>query len=130
MFADDVERLLRQPRACLVEGLRAGQHFAPFDAALAVIGRLDGGIEYQLRSAPDVAAHTVAFNEWNNWFVWNDKFAVGYLNRASHDFSVISNSTVRAGYSTSSAGCSTSPRSAMNFIPYSKPLSKACRLSC
>src|SRR5438093_4525194 len=72
MLADDVERLVREPIAVLIERFLTGQHFAPHDAALAAGNLGNGVVEHLGGRAPDVGSGAVAFDEWDDGVVGDD----------------------------------------------------------
>src|SRR5262249_44349142 len=78
VLAEGRERVGRHPFAGLVEGLLAGQHLEPGDAALAPVRLLHGGVEHARGGAPDVAARAVALDV-------GDDGIVGHLERAAGD---------------------------------------------
>src|SRR2546422_2778181 len=79
--ADRLERLLGEPAAHLLEGLLAGEHFAPHDGA-STRGLLHRGVEHALRRPPDVRSGAVAFDERNDGLVRNDPALVAILDDA------------------------------------------------
>ena len=64
-------RFFVQPAFVLLEGLLTGINFHPVNFLLAAIGFLHRGIEYLHRSAPNIAARAIAFDERNDRIVGN-----------------------------------------------------------
>ena len=76
-----LHRIVGQPVLRLAIRLLAGQHLVPLHRPLAAVGLLHRRIENPLRSLPDIAPRSVAFDERNNRMVGHHKLAVFVLNR-------------------------------------------------
>src|SRR5581483_3717745 len=74
---DGIQGGLRQPVAHLLVRLLAGQDLHPGDLALAVVGRLDRGVEDALGCPPDVRTRAVALDERDDRVVGDVQLAVG-----------------------------------------------------
>src|SRR3984885_11603205 len=79
-LADRVDGVIGPPGIDPGFGFFAGEHFIPGDAALALVGFLNGCIEHAKRRFPDVAPGSVAFDKWNHRIIRHIVVSVGVAN--------------------------------------------------
>ena len=73
VFAERLDRIVRQPAVEFLEALLAGVDLHPGDLPVAAVGLVHGSVQHAHARAPDVATGAVTFDEWNDGIVGHDE---------------------------------------------------------